>query len=70
MNKHKLTAALYATPRSLFCPIPIDKVKEEFFSSYNAHRRMSELEYLGYEDIKLVEPKPTYTPIASLLSFS
>jgi len=54
MSKFKVTAVLLNKPVSPpFTPQIIDKVEEEFFSSYNAQRRMSELEYKDYENIEL-----------------
>lgn len=54
MSMHTLTAKLYNKPtRSPFAPSVVSEVSENFFSIYNTERRISELEYLGYKEIKL-----------------
>ncbi|MBL4860732.1 MAG: hypothetical protein JKX96_07730 [Acinetobacter sp.] len=58
MSKHQITATLYSDPmRPPFIPFVSDELDEEYFSVYNATRRMSELEYLGYVDIIFIDSK-------------
>jgi hypothetical protein len=51
--KHRLTAILYHIPSMRNPKPPPTKVDEEFFSIYNANRRIFDLEEDGYERIKL-----------------
>jgi hypothetical protein len=56
MTMHQVTGTLYKKaagwPHQLEL---VDELKEEYFSIYNAHRRASELEYLGYNNVKLID---------------
>lgn len=57
MSKHKLTAKLLKKITKPPYMVVSHDLEEYFFSIYNAERRKSELEYLGYEQIMLIDAK-------------
>ena len=53
--KHQITAEMYGKAKLPWQkPVVTEELKEEFSSIYNANRRVFDLEYKGYENIKLI----------------